>query len=73
MYDLTASGLTQVTVSRHKVPNSRRVGDPVSVQNLAGVTLDFKSGTIAFEVITAAGDVAFDHIVPLYELMDGSQ
>ena len=73
MYDLTASGLTQVIVRRHKVPNSRRVGDPVSVQNLAGVTLDFKSGTIAFEVITAAGDVAFDHIVPLYELMDGSQ
>jgi alkaline phosphatase D len=73
LYDLTASGLTQVAVNGHKVPNTRRVGNPVSVQNFAGVTVDFESGTITFEGITAAGDVAFDHIVPVHELIDGSK
>lgn len=73
IYDLTASGLTQVAVSGHKVPNTRRVGKAVSVQNFAGITVDFKSATITFEGISALGDVAFAHIVPLSELMDMSQ
>jgi len=73
LYDLTASGLTQVAVSGHKVPNTKRVGNPVSVQNFGGVTVDFESGTITFEGITAAGDVTFEHLVPLHELGSSSR
>ena len=65
MYDFTSSGLTQVASRGHTVPNSKRIGSVVSVQNFGGVTADFDSRVLTFEAFDASGRLAFTHAILL--------
>jgi alkaline phosphatase D len=68
LYDFTSSGLTQVASRGHTVPNSKRIGSAVSVQNFGGITVDFDSGFLTFEAFDVAGTLRFDHRVSLDSL-----
>ena len=68
LYDLTSSGLTQVARDGHRVPNSKRVGSAVSVQNFAGLVADLANDRLEFVVIDRTGDVRYRHHIDLKTL-----
>jgi len=68
VFYFTSSGLTQVASLGHTVPNSKRIGEAVNVQNFGGVTIDFESGALTFHAFDDSGQVAFQHTIPLVTL-----
>lgn len=68
LYDFTASGLTQTARTGHLVPNSRRVGKAVAVQNFGGVTIDFSRGEVVFEAFDVEGVARFREAAALEDL-----
>jgi alkaline phosphatase D len=69
LYDLTASALTNTWINFPGEPNSRRVGEPYSADNNAGlIVIDWAAQTLTLRIIDTIGATGLEQVIPLAEL-----